>query len=221
MRPVWITIYNVDQCARAARPEPREAANGNARHTACWSLVQTALAGFPRAPRAHIRPASPNHPRDDPRRADRARGAPYFTGKLMDASRWHRRPAQRSEIGNRRSSDGCGAAAEQQVARRRSSAAAGRAACCAGGEAGCAACRFAGEAAPLHRRRSRPRSLLRRRRSRPRGLGRAPAYPARLPLRAKYGCAPTTDARFLQLYRLFAKSRKSFLNHTARLDLIS
>ena len=51
---------------------------------------------FPRAPRARTRPPSPNHPRDGSRRADRARRARCFTGKLMDASRWSRRPAQRS-----------------------------------------------------------------------------------------------------------------------------
>ena len=44
-------------------------------------------------------------------------------------------------------------------------------------------------------------AAARRRSSRWRGgaaAGRAAACPARLPLRANYGCAPTTDARFLK-----------------------
>ena len=152
--------------------------------------LKAALAGFPRAPRAHIRPASPNHPRDDPRRADRARGAPYFTGKLMDASRWHRRPAQRSatvaRATLRRGGGAAGGAAAQQPAAQDAASPARRPRF-AGGEAGRAACFFffaaffAGRAAAPARPAAAP-----------------PAYPARLPLRANYGCAPTTDARFLQ-----------------------
>ena len=61
VRGVWITIINVDQCARAARPEPREAANGNGPTRRAGPIVQTALAGYSaRAPCPH--PASQSHP---------------------------------------------------------------------------------------------------------------------------------------------------------------
>ena len=59
----------------------------------CWEQLRRDI---PCARRARTRPPSRTGPWAGSRRPERARGARCLTGRLMDASRWSRRPAQRS-----------------------------------------------------------------------------------------------------------------------------